>query len=204
MGTGGASISSPSNAGFEPMPDVDFQIKLDGWRALAEALRQLPGELSADILAGAVRGAAEPIARSAAARARKRSGKLARSITVKLTEHTRDRATALIGVGVRYSHLIEFGHRVVARGPGRGTLGGRPRADTPAQAARRQALRSALVARRSAATGRTIPAYPYLRPAFDEEIEPALHRIQTTVMRTLSEAQALRRLAARAAARRAA
>jgi HK97 gp10 family phage protein len=125
-------------------------IRFEGVREFAKALRQLPDAVAAEALETALAAGAGPIRERATQLARRRSGKLAGSIRILASESTRASAAVSVGTKVKYAHLIEFGHRLVRGG----------------------SLRQG--------TGRvvgTVPAFPFLRPAVDEQRELILRRI---------------------------
>ncbi|MGH2670865.1 MAG: HK97-gp10 family putative phage morphogenesis protein [bacterium] len=148
------------------------QMDFKGGKQLEHALLQLPKELRGEILSQSLVAGADPIRVAAAARARVRRGRrrrpgtveLADSIRISLGEQDATHAVVDVGTKIPYAHLVEFGHRIVPRGPSRKGLEGRRR------------LRVALRERQSSATGQ-VPAYPFLRPAMDEQKETALARI---------------------------
>jgi len=100
-------------------------------------------------LVGALQEALAPVASNASALAPKKTGKLAGGIRAAVS--TRGGAlSAAIVTGVRYGHLVEYGHREVVGG--------------------RSARRSfSLLTRRGSGTGRqtgVVPPHPFAGPAF--------------------------------------
>ena len=125
-----------------------------GGKQLKEALLALPKHLRGPILQEALVAGADPVRTAAADRARIRRGPRRRPETIaladsiKITLGEQDSTHAEVHVGTRKptAHLVEFGHAKVI---GRGT---------------------------SRETIGQVPAYPFLRPALDENKEEALAR----------------------------
>lgn len=142
-----------------------MQLTFTGGKELARALRVLPDAVATDILETAVVAGAGILREAVALRAprgsRHHAGvRLADSIFAKVTEHSRSYVTVNVGTNKPYAHLVEYGHQIVPRGPGR--------AASAERANRRRAARSA--------TG-FVPARPFMRPAFDENHEAMIRRI---------------------------
>lgn len=179
------------------------QMDFKGGKQLEEALLQLPKELRGPILESALIAGADPVRADAARRARQRRGPRRRpeavqlADTIKIFPGKNDATHAEVDVGTRdpKAHLVEFGHRIVPRGPSRKGLEGRRRDDTPEQLARRRRLRTALRERRQGVTG-TVPARPFLRPALDENKEESLRRTGEVLGKEIETA--FRRLAPQA------
>lgn len=142
-----------------------MQLTFTGGKELARALRLLPDAVATDILETSVVAGAgllrEAVAMRAPRRSTRRGGvRLADSFFVKITEQSRSYVTVNVGTKVPYAHLVEYGHQIVPRGPGR--------AASAERAARRRVTR---------ATTGFVPARPFMRPAFDENREAMLRRI---------------------------
>lgn len=143
-----------------------MELTFTGGKELAAALRKLPELVATEVLETAVVAGAGILREAAALRAprpgiRRRTGiRLADSIKVTVTEKTRSAVTVNVGTKVPYAHLVEFGHQIVPRGPGR--------AVSAARANRRKVSRSA---------SGFVPARPFMRPAFDENREAIIQRI---------------------------
>ena len=100
-----------------------LQIQLSGGKEMEEILDQLPKRVVRKIIGKALRKGAGPIARDARRRARKnkRTGELARSITIRKTRigDQRRRGVGQVVIGFRKpasrrAHLLEFGTWVAA------------------------------------------------------------------------------------------
>jgi bacteriophage HK97-gp10 putative tail-component len=147
-----------------------------GGKELAAALRQLPADVAGEVLESALIAGATPIRDDAAARARIRRGPrrrpetvtLASTIRIVVREREGWRAAVDVLTKTPYAHLVEFGHHLVVGG----------------QLGRRH------VANQGPHKGKTIggghiighvPAYPFLRPAADENAEGSVRLIGTTL-----------------------
>jgi hypothetical protein len=131
---------------------ADFSVKITGLRELFARLQQLPIVMRGPALERALHFAAVPIRDGAVARARRLTGKLASSIDMWTVERAPDRTVVAVGVKrLPYAHLVEYGHRLVARG-GKGGKG----REIGQVAARR-----------------------FLRPAFDETGNQVLARLSS-------------------------
>lgn len=166
-----------------------MELRFEGGKELARALRRLPELVAQEILEQAVVVGADIIREGAAQRAswpheRRRPGTiaLADSIKVTVTEKARSFVTVNVGTKVRYAHLLEYGHQIVPRGPIRETV-----SITTVRISKKtgkQVVSARLgldplgkrSERRAAATGVVAPR-PFLRPAFDDNRERVLQRI---------------------------
>ncbi|MGH2406183.1 MAG: HK97 gp10 family phage protein, partial [bacterium] len=88
---------------------------------------------------------------------RGRTGKLLRGGLETRTERRQGGIQVAVGARVPYGHLVEAGHRLVARGGGRGFAPSRRR---------RAELRSALKARRARGAIGQVAGRPFLGPAY--------------------------------------
>jgi HK97 gp10 family phage protein len=175
-----------------------MNLTFTGGRELARTLRQLPEAVARNVLVGSVTAGAGIIREAAAAKARgavvvagrweqrrrPTTARLADTIKVTVTEQARTFVTVCVGTKVRYAHLIEYGHQIVARGPSRARV-----SITTVRISKRTGKeivstrfgldpdgRNQLQARRTGSLG-FVPARPFLRPAFDENREPVLQKI---------------------------
>lgn len=174
-----------------------MDVRWEGTRELARALRRLPEIVAEQILEQAVvvgadiiRQAAAERAPRAAVRARGRHGtvRLADSFKVTVTEKSRSFVTVNVGTKIPYAHLVEYGHQIVPRGPSRATV-----SITTVRISKKtgkQVVSAHLgldpLGRRSerrAATGGMVAARPFLRPAFDDNRELVLRRIGEVIGR---------------------
>lgn len=186
------------------MPET-MSLEFKGGKEMEAALRKLPDEIAGEVLQTSLFAGARPVQLAAQEKARVRVGPrrrpgtvaLADSIQIMPSEMDAAHAVVLIGTRVKYAHLREFGHRLVARGPSREGLGAKPSKDTPAQSTRRVLLRRALKVRREAASGGQVPPYPFLRPALDEKGAEAVGIINRVLGREIEAA--FRRLAPKVA-----
>lgn len=116
---------------------------------IAEIRAKLTPEAFRKTLMGALRAALQPVASATSALAPQRTGAMARTVRVRLG--TRGGAlSAAIVTGVRYGHLVEYGHRIVTGGRAK------PRRFVP-------------LSQRGRFTGHvggTVPPHPFARPAF--------------------------------------
>jgi hypothetical protein len=118
-------------------------------QGLAAALRAMDPKELRKALRASGKPIMEPIRRDARRFAPKgKMGKLKRGIRWQARVR-RDAVEFALLLGAPHSHLVDRGHRIVPRGPGRKGLGDRSR-DTIAQRQRRIRLRGALLGRRAA------------------------------------------------------
>lgn len=144
------------------MTDQVIRFDVPGGKQMAEALRQLPADVAGEVLETALIAGATPMRDDAAMRARIRRGPrrrpealaLADSITITVRERAGWQAAVDVGTNSPIAHLREFGHRMVVGGKRRGG-GGR------------------IIGQ--------VPAYPFLRPAADENAEGSVRLIGTTL-----------------------
>jgi len=165
-----------------------LSIKLEGMTDLLAAMRRLPVVVRGQALEGAVRRGAEVIAQAAGGQAagafQSRTGKLlrtARSLTARMIQVlARSPEYVLMQIWPRlpYTHLVEGGHRVVARGPGRGG----------ADRATRALLRRALLARRAAGASGVVAPRPFVGPAFEATKEAAAERVLNELWQSVEQA----------------
>jgi hypothetical protein len=145
-------------------------------KQMAAALRQLPSDVGAEVMETTLIAGATPIKNDAAARARIRRGPRRRPETIPLADtiriEVRERSGLNAAVEVlttsRIAQLREFGHRMVVGGK----LG------------RRRVLQSGPNKGETVGGGRVIgqvPAYPFMRPAADENAELAVRIMGTTL-----------------------
>lgn len=181
-------------------------LRWTGMNEAAALLRRLPRLIAEELLAKAVLAGADLIAIEAQGRIprpglRRRAGTKRLSDSVRVELQSKDRAHARVAIGTKspYGHLVEYGHQIVARGPGRKALGdiesiaktysrtGKGRVGTSTltheQAIKRMRadLRSQLTLRRSKGPIGFVAARPFLRPAFDEQRERALQRMAAVI-----------------------
>jgi HK97 gp10 family phage protein len=211
-----------------------MRMQFTGGREMTRALRTM-GQAAAEVLetgvvagAGIVRARAAELAPRPSLRRRPRTVRLSDSIKVEVRE--KDRAHVLVHVGTRipFAHLVEFGHRQIARGPGRKALGSQQRVKTAVRVnwktVRRKRkdgtvvtktvlvtrhrsfvtgmhgeLRRKLTERRRAGAKGFVAARPFLRPAFDETRERVIRRMAEVIGKGIE--QHWRRLAEQAPAR---
>jgi len=132
-----------------------LRMEFKGGKQLEEALLRLPEAVRGPILQEALIAGADPVRTDAANRARMRRGPrrrrpetIALADSIKITPGVQDATHAEVDVGTkkRTAHLVEFGHAEVI---GRGS---------------------------DRVTIGQVPAYPFLRPALDENKEGVLDR----------------------------
>lgn len=143
-------------------------------------------------------------------RRRPRTKQLADTIKVGLDERTRASVRVAIYTKSSIAHLREYGHEQIPRGPGRKKLGSQQRMKRAVgvrwKVVRRTLVSGAVVTRtllvtrkrsfvtgmhgelrrkleerRAAGSRGRVPAYPFLRPAFDETREAALRRMAEVI-----------------------
>ena len=88
---------------------------------IAEMRMRLTPEAFRTTLVDALRTALAPVASSASALAPHKSGKLAGSIRAAVSTRGGTISAAIV-TGVRYGHLVEYGHRMVAHAVTKGEL----------------------------------------------------------------------------------
>ncbi|OQS45862.1 hypothetical protein B0T49_20890 [Chromobacterium violaceum] len=119
-------------------------------------LDAVPRNLQRKILRRGLRKGAALVRDEARRRVRRRSGVLAKSITVASSRGNGQRGVVAYKVGLRsrawYGRYLEYGH--VKRGRGQKIAGGERR-----RAATREVLKGA---------GQFVPPYPFMRPAADK------------------------------------
>lgn len=165
---------------------MEFEVQLKGFKELADALRELPDNISKNVLRSAVGAGAAEIrveARNNALRI-KRSGTLARSIYQKQIRELSDQGKQTFFVGARrgkkyqrvgkkgknlsadayYAPFVEFGH--FTRQPGG--------AKRLRQTNRGEANNPLLASQVRAGQVKWVPPSPFLRPAFDTKKEAAI------------------------------
>lgn len=167
-----------------------IQIKLEGMTELVQALRRMPIEVRGKALEDAARAGAEVIAQAAAARGSgvftSRTGKLMGAIqnSKKMVRVlVRSPEYVLVQIwphGVPYAHLIEGGHRLVARGTNKRTTAGRKLASG-------RRARGGLI--RGSGRGLSmVAARPFVGPAYeatkDEAAQKVLDELWKSIERT--------------------
>lgn len=169
-----------------------MQLTFTGGKELAQTLRRLPEAIATNVLAAAVMAGAGIIRDAARANCprpgqRRRSGTLplAESIRVRVAEKTRSYVTVTVGTGVRYAHLVEYGHQIIPRGPSRTRVSittvrvskrtGKQIVSTRFGLDPTEQLR--LHDRRNIGATGFVAARPFLRPAFDETREAVIRKI---------------------------
>jgi len=153
------------------MPTETIRMDFPNGRAMAAALRELPRAVRGEILVEALVDGAVPIRDTAGARVRHR-GPRRRPETVPLADSIqifpgeRDALHAVVEVGTKKptAHFVEFGHRMVVGGK----LGSGGRV-----------------------VGQ-VPAYPFLRPAADENMEATVQIIGESLGHEIEDAFAKR------------
>jgi hypothetical protein len=141
---------------------------------IPELERALDPNLWWDALERALPEAVEPVRVEMVSRAPVRSGKLANSITVTIRRMSQGfirGVEALFGTGVPYGHLVEKGHKIIARGPSRSGL----------TKTKRAALRSGLIARRAAGAIGFVQARPFAEPAAVGHEAEVIARIEASM-----------------------
>jgi len=153
------------------MPQETLRLEFAHGKELAAALRDLPRAVRGEILVAALVDGAAPIRDAAGALVRHR-GPRRRPETVPLADSIqtfpgkRDALHAVVEVGTKKptAHLVEFGHRMVVGGK----LGSGGRV-----------------------VGQ-VPAYPFLRPAADENMEATVQIIGESLGHEIEDAFAKR------------
>jgi HK97 gp10 family phage protein len=166
---------------------VDFSTKLTGFKELADALRELPGNLGKNVLRSAV-GAGAAVVRVEAkknADAMRVTGTLARAIYQKQIPEQSGPEKQVFYVGARqvklyqkvgnkgvnkdayYARWVELGH--FSRPAGGGKL--------PKNTNRGERNNAALASQVQAGSVHWVPAHPFLRPAFDVQKDHAVDAI---------------------------
>lgn len=150
-------------------------VEIHGMQQLLSNLQQLPDGLRRKVLRRALRQGAAMVRDEARRIVRRKSGALARGITVVSSRGNGQRGTVAFKVGLRravfYGRFLEFGH--IARGPGQRLKGGERR-----RAAQRQA---------AIAGGQFVPPYPFMRPAAATKLEAALNHVASAVRSALQQ-----------------
>lgn len=166
---------------------MDLEVKVVGFKELAAALRELPENISKNILRSAVAAGAAEIRMEAKSNALriKRSGTLARAIYQKQIQELSDqeKQTFFVGArhGKRYQHrgkkglsadayyapFVEFGH--FTRQPGS--------AKRLRKTNRGEVANPLLAFQVRTGQVKWVPPNPFLRPAFDTKKEAAVEAI---------------------------
>ena len=190
------------------MERTTVSIKLEGMTELVAAMRRLPVEVRERKLEDAVKAGAQIVAQAVSERAsgafQSRSGKLLRAIRqgVSLAQQSlirtrvRSPEEVLVEVWPRvpYAHLIEGGHRIIARGGGREGIfaerlrGRGGRFVALSGTSRRAQLRRALLARRGAGAIGQVAARPFVGPAYEATKDQAAEVIMETLWRNIERA----------------
>jgi len=166
-----------------------ISMRIEGLRELQAALKALGPEVSEAILTRGLREAGEALEQEIATRTPvapephrrgKSPGVMRESVTTTVAFQSPVEARVTVGPRVAYAHLVEFGHAIIARGPGKGVKAG--------------ARRTALKARRAAGAIGHVPAKPFVRPAFDAVKERLVGIFTETVRGAVDAARALRRV----------
>jgi hypothetical protein len=184
---------------------AQYGMNVIGDKAVIRALRNLPDSVQRTVLAKVIRRVEKPMLQAARKNVRRRSGQLAKSLGVVIRRY---KGTSVWGVlGPRwgfaaewkgqkinpfyYAHLVEGGHRTV-------------RGDTIARSGYTgTSLKQTIVAHnqgkrtQSERTGKhtgDVPAYPFLRPAFEQHESSAKRQAIKEI------AKEIEKLAAKAAA----
>lgn len=155
------------------------QVKLEGMKELVQALRRMPIEVRAQKLEQAAVAGATVIAQAAQARAvgafTSRSGTLMRVVqNLKKFVRVLSRSPEQVIVQVwphriPYAHLIEAGHRLIARGTNRRTKRGEK-----GPSGRRK--RGGIIRGSGTEIGQ-VAARPFVGPAYDATKEQAAQRV---------------------------
>ncbi|MFK7089403.1 HK97-gp10 family putative phage morphogenesis protein [Chromobacterium violaceum] len=131
-------------------------VEIHGLERMMRHLDAVPRKLQRKILRRGLRKGAALVRDEARRRVRRRSGLLAKSITVASSRGSGQRGAVAYKVGLRsrawYGRYLEYGH--VKRGRGEKIAGGERR-----RAATREVLKGA---------GQFVPPYPFMRPAADK------------------------------------
>jgi HK97 gp10 family phage protein len=135
---------------------------------LERKLMQLKAVASADVLERALLAAAQPIRNDAQVRAPVRTSTLRRSIHVETFEKSEQRVSVLIGTDLEYAAIHEYGGDIVPRN---------------ARALVFEIDGEVIVTQRV-----TIPARPYLRPAYDAQRDEAVRIFRLAVADQVREA----------------
>ncbi len=152
-------------------------------KELLAKLKQLDDVVAAEALARAATAGALPIQNAAKDKAPKKTRTLARSIHTEVMESSRDSARVEVGTDAEYAAIQEFGGRIAPKGHPYLAI---PLTDQAAGYAPREfpgelhvqgnaLVDQAGVAQYVLAPSVTLPAHPYLRPAFDENQDRAEH-----------------------------
>ncbi|AVG16327.1 hypothetical protein CFN79_10975 [Chromobacterium vaccinii] len=131
-------------------------VEVHGLDLVMRHLDAVPRKLQRKILRRGLRKGAALVRDEARRRVRRRSGLLAKSITVASSRGSGQRGAVAYKIGLRsrawYGRYLEYGH--VKRGRGQKIAGGERR-----RAATREVLKGA---------GQFVPPYPFMRPAADK------------------------------------
>lgn len=184
-----------------------MQLRFEGGKEMARTLRTLPAIVAERLLERAVGAASGVLLRVArtkvprpSERRRPRTKRLADTLRGFPAEKNRTRFVMHVGTRSPYAHLVERGHRIVARGKSRGGLEKLARKDkrmarlltlpgprsptleralqqrTQGRALRFAELRASLQQRRAQARGVVAPR-PFLEPAFLETREAMMRKM---------------------------
>lgn len=184
---------------------MEFDAKLTGFKELAEALRELPGNIGKNVLRSAAASGASVIRDEAKQNAlrMKVTGTLARSIYMKQIRELSGPEKQTYFVGARsgklyakvgkkgvnkdayYARWVELGH--FTRGPGKGGFLSTGSGRLVRNANRGGVNNALLAAQVQAGHVRWVPARPFLRPAFDVRKDLAVEAIGLKIKDRLYE-----------------
>lgn len=137
-------------------------------KGLAETLRQLDPKAFRKVLRGAAGPILRPVIRDARQRAPVgKTGKLRRGIRMRVRVK-RDLIEVMMLLTAPHGHLVDRGHKIVARGPSRTGLGDRSD-DTLSLRRRRIALRSGLLSRRASGGRGFVAGRRFVRAALEAQ-----------------------------------
>jgi HK97 gp10 family phage protein len=141
--------------------------KIIGLGEFKEQLKRISGAVRGEMLAQAVTAGLQLVVNAAKAKAPKRTGELKRSIHTQVEQQRADYAEVAAGTDMIYGPIQEFGGVIVPK----------------------ESNKSGWLVWKDAKSGVwhkarsvTIPAHPYLRPAWDENIDKVITEVKTALI----------------------
>lgn len=170
-----------------------MNLTIKGGKEFARMLQELPGAISAEILEMSLHAGAQIVVQRArekcpkpAERRRPGTVRLSDSIRADTVEKNAAHAIVNVGTNVRYAHLVEFGHQIVARGPSKTMVSVTRVSATGRVTSRLEVDPDTQRFQTAGATG-FVAARPFLRPAFDESRAEIVARVGESLGKSIEQ-----------------